>query len=146
MPSHDVHSSHPASHDEDAIRIKREPPHIWLGRLTWVIMLIVMLEYAIGSHQEREPQAAITAFALFLIMLLAWVIVEVVRYVESQPESRMLRDMARANGAAARDSDFDGAFELPRDMVQTPVTDAAPNDHTLPDIDANMDQKDVLYE
>lgn len=145
MPSHDVHSSHPSPHDEDVIRIKREPLRIWLARLTWVIMLIVMLEYAIGSHQEREPQAAITAFALFLIMLLAWAIVEVVRYVESQPESRMLRDMARANGAATRDGDFDGAFELPRNVIQTPVADTARNS-TLPDTAANMDEKDVLYE
>lgn len=81
--------------DEHVIRIRREPLYVWLARLVWLIGLIVLLEYALASRQEREPQAAITAGALFLVILLAGVITEIVRHIESQPESRMMREMAR---------------------------------------------------
>lgn len=79
------------SHDDSHyIRIKREPLHVWLGRLVWLICLVVLLEYALQSRQEREPQAAITAGALCLFLLIAGVIVEIVRHVESQPAGHLL--------------------------------------------------------
>lgn len=116
------------SHDEDdVIRIKREPLYVWLARLTWLIVLIVLLEYALKSHQEREPQAAITAGAICLLLLLAGIVVEIVRYVEAQPESRLLRDVARANSAGnTRDT----------------AGDTAASEHAIDDIG----DKDSLYE
>lgn len=77
--------------DADYIHIKREPLRVWLGRLIWVILLILLLEYAFKSYQEREPQAMITASALATFLLTAGVIVEVVRHVESQGDEAILR-------------------------------------------------------
>jgi hypothetical protein len=79
--------------DTQYIRIKREPMYVWLGRLVWLIGMAVLLEYALQSRQEREPQAAITAGALCLFLLIAGVIVEVVRHVESQPTMHLLNDI-----------------------------------------------------
>lgn len=132
MPLPDTPNSHDTDDTDDVIRIRREPLYVWLARFTWVIVMILLLEYALKSHQEHEPQAAITAGALFLIMLLAGVIVEVVRHVESQPESRLLRDMARANQAAARNAERE----------HTAITDVTSNKHMT---DFTGD-KDVLYE
>jgi Na+/H+ antiporter NhaD/arsenite permease-like protein len=77
--------------EPDYIRIKREPLYIWLARLLWLICLIILLEYAVQSHYEREPQAAISAGALCLVLFVAGVIVEVVRHAESQPTTHVLR-------------------------------------------------------
>lgn len=104
MPLPDTTDSH---RKDDMVCIKREPLYVWLARLTWVIVLVVLLEYALQSHQEREPQAAITTGAICVILLLAGVIVEVVRHIESQPESRRLRDMARANSTTVRNNGQD---------------------------------------
>ena len=73
--------------DADYIHIKREPLYVWLSRLVWVILLILLLEYAFKSHVEREPQATITASALAIFLLVAGVIIEVVRHVESQGDT-----------------------------------------------------------
>lgn len=83
--------------DAEYIRIKREPLYVWLTRLLWLIGLVLLLEYALQSHHEREPQAAITAGALWLVLLVAGVIVEVVRYVEAQPEAHLLRNIQHVN-------------------------------------------------
>jgi hypothetical protein len=80
--------------DAQYIRIKREPLYVWLGRLVWLIGMAVLLEYALQSRQEREPQAAITAGALCLFLLIAGVIVEVVRHVESQPTIHLMNNFS----------------------------------------------------
>ncbi len=83
--------------DAEYIRIKREPLHVWLARLLWLICLVLLLEYALQSHHEREPQAAITAGALCLVLLVAGIIVEVVRHVEARPEAHLLRNIPHVN-------------------------------------------------
>jgi hypothetical protein len=87
MAAPDSKNSHDDTH---YIRIKREPLYVWLGRLIWLICMVVLLEYALQSRQEREPQAAITAGALCLFLFIAGVLVEVVRHVESQPIGHLL--------------------------------------------------------
>lgn len=87
MPAPDSKNSHDDAH---YIRIKRESLHIWLGRLVWLMCMAMLLEYALQSRQEREPQAAITAGALCLFLFIAGVIVEIVRHVESRPPAHLL--------------------------------------------------------
>ncbi|WP_162909674.1 hypothetical protein [Aggregatilinea lenta] len=66
------------------LKVEHAPLYVWLARLTWVIILIVLLEFDVTSWQEREPHAAILATALLIVLLLAGILVEVVRHVEAR--------------------------------------------------------------
>lgn len=86
MPS--SRPDNPQQTPDYVLKVERAPLYVWLARITWVILLIVLLEFAIASWQEREPHAAILASALLIALLLAGIIAEVVRRVEARSPYR----------------------------------------------------------
>jgi hypothetical protein len=63
-------------------RLRRRSLAEWLAWLVWFVLLIVFLEYAITSFAEYERQAAIVAGAIFVGLLAAGIIIEVVKSIE----------------------------------------------------------------
>ncbi|HML22391.1 MAG TPA: hypothetical protein PKD09_12130 [Aggregatilinea sp.] len=78
----------PSEPTDYVLKVERAPLYIWLARLTWAIIVLVLLEFDITSWQEREPHAAILATALLTVLVLAGIIVEVVRHVEARSPYR----------------------------------------------------------
>lgn len=64
------------------LRIRRRSLAAWMGWLIWLIALVILLEYAIASFREHEQQAGIIAGAIFVGLLIAGIIIEVVRSIE----------------------------------------------------------------
>jgi hypothetical protein len=54
----------------------------WLAWLLWLMTLIIVLEYSLTSFREHERQAGILAGAMFIGLLLAGIIIEVIKNVE----------------------------------------------------------------
>lgn len=65
------------------IRVRRRSVREWLALILWLTALLVLLEFTISSRYEREGQAAVLAGALFVGLLLAGLIVQVMRGVEA---------------------------------------------------------------
>lgn len=64
------------------LRLRRRPLAAWLAWLVWLIALVILLEYAFASFAEHERQAGIIAGAIFVGLLAAGIIIEVVRSIE----------------------------------------------------------------
>ncbi|QPC84475.1 hypothetical protein G4Y79_08890 [Phototrophicus methaneseepsis] len=76
--------------DHYVIRIRRRPLAAWMGWLLWLLMLGILLEYALTSFGEYEPQAGILAGALFCGLLLAGAIIGFVQTAEGRSKYRDL--------------------------------------------------------
>jgi len=48
-------------------RVRKRPWYVWLLRVTWVVWLLVWIEFAIGSRQELENQAFTTAMKVLIV-------------------------------------------------------------------------------
>ncbi len=83
----------PASDDKEkqrflSVRIRRRPLYEWLLWLVWLIALALLLEFALSSIAEYEPQAATLSGALFVGLLIAGLIVWFVRRVEAEEQDK----------------------------------------------------------
>ena len=58
-----------AESDHYIFRIRRRPWFAWLGWAFWLAAVIVFLEFGFGSVAEREPRAALLAFAVAALIL-----------------------------------------------------------------------------
>jgi hypothetical protein len=74
--------SHNSSHQ--IIHLRRRSAREWLSGFSWLILLIVLLEYTLRSLDEHEPQAAVLAGALFLGLLIAGIVFQIVCSIESR--------------------------------------------------------------
>lgn len=75
---------HIAKAQEHTFRIRRRSCSSWMAWFLWGIVLFILLEYALSSFSEHEPQAGLLAGALFLGLLMAGLILEFVKIVESR--------------------------------------------------------------
>ncbi|HOA25634.1 MAG: hypothetical protein WBH90_08770 [Aggregatilineales bacterium] len=55
----------------------------WLVLAMWVVVLIIFLEYAVRSVQEREIQAAVIAGIVFVFLLLGGLVLLTLRRIEA---------------------------------------------------------------
>lgn len=51
------------------IRIRKRPWYAWLASALWLTAVFVFLEFGLGSVAEREPRAALIAFAVAVLIL-----------------------------------------------------------------------------
>ncbi len=72
--------------DYYTFRLRRRSFTEWCGWLIWLIMLGILVEYAITSLSEDEPQAGILAGVIALGLLLAGIIVEFMKSVDLRSE------------------------------------------------------------
>ena len=90
--NHDLPPTHSAparqTEPEITIRIRRRPLYEWLLWLVWLILLAILGEFTLGSFAEQEPQAGITAGALFVCLLVAGLIVWAMQRAESHSPYR----------------------------------------------------------
>ena len=68
---------------EITIRVRRRTLREWLAWLVWLILLGILGEFALTSFAEQEPQAGITAGALFMTLLIAGLIVWAIQRAEN---------------------------------------------------------------
>jgi hypothetical protein len=85
-PTHSTPAQEPEP--EITIRIRRRPLYEWLFWLIWLILLAILSEFTLGSFAEQEPQAGITAGALFVCLLVAGLIVWAMQRAESHSPYR----------------------------------------------------------
>ena len=83
------------------IRLRRRSASEWLAGVVWLVGLAVLLDYALSSFRERENQAGILAGAIFVGLLGAGIIIQIMRGVEarSQQRRRLTRQVSRHNPA-----------------------------------------------
>lgn len=66
------------------LHVRKRPFAEWLAWLIWLVILGVLLEYALTSFTEQEPQAGMLAAGIFAGLLLTGIIIEVVKVVEAR--------------------------------------------------------------
>jgi hypothetical protein len=69
-------------------RVRRRALHERLRWLVWGVALLVLLEFAIASHQEQEWQAATIAGALFLVILVAGILANTIWRIEAEEQDK----------------------------------------------------------
>jgi hypothetical protein len=89
------------------IRIRRRSFAEWMAWLLWFIMLVIILEYALASFSEHETQAGIVASMMVVGLLVAGLIVEIIRTVESRSQYQDLLDIDSDPSAIAQTGDSD---------------------------------------
>ncbi len=52
------------------LHIRKRPWTIWLSRAIWILWLVFLTEFAIGSWMERESQAYTLAMKVLLVSML----------------------------------------------------------------------------
>jgi len=70
------------------LRLRRRNRSEWIAILIWILLLGILLEFAVISVQESAPQAAVLGSALFVGLLGAGIIVQIMRGVEARHEHR----------------------------------------------------------
>jgi hypothetical protein len=75
--------------------IRKRSTGEWAAWAVWLIILIILFEYAVSSFHEKEPQAGVLAAALFGSMLLAGIIIEAIKSIETR---RDFDDLPREEG------------------------------------------------
>lgn len=83
-PQHDDENGDSNLQDYHVVRLRKRSCSEWMAIVIWLIVLGVLLEYAWSSIWENEDQAAILAGALFLGLLVAGMIVQLIRSVEAR--------------------------------------------------------------
>lgn len=82
------HSSSPPDQQGNhrLIRLRRRAISEWLALLIWLVLLVILLEYALTSLYEHETQAAILAGALGIGLLVAGIIIQFMRGIEARSQ------------------------------------------------------------
>ena len=70
------------------LRVRRRSYVEWLAWVLWLLGLAVLLEYALASFDEQEPQAGVLALGLFIGLLFTGIIIELVRAIEARSAYR----------------------------------------------------------
>ncbi|MFW5708840.1 MAG: reductive dehalogenase [Chloroflexota bacterium] len=99
---HTRRSTMPHSSRYTIIQMRRRSLSEWLAGVVWIIVLFILLEYIFSSFQENEVQAAALAGALFIGVLLAGIITQIVRNVEA----RAPKDFHQETPCVDADDDF----------------------------------------
>lgn len=61
------------------IKVKKRPWYSWLLAAIWVVVEVFLLQNAIASSQELEPQAALIFWISFAVLLVVGLVVWFVR-------------------------------------------------------------------
>ena len=56
--------------DTVTFRIRKRPWYVWLSRAVWILWLLLWLDFAIGSWQEREQSVFLIASEVLIISIL----------------------------------------------------------------------------
>lgn len=75
---------HPAAPDYVFLRIRRRPCASWMAWFLWLVALAILLEFSLSSFAEREPQPGVVAGGMFLALLMAGLIIEITKIIESR--------------------------------------------------------------
>ena len=95
------------------IRIRRRSLAEWLAWLMWFIIIVIILEYVLVSFNDHETQAGIVASMMFVGLLVAGLIIEIMRTIESRNQHQDLLDTNSVSLTAvqAEDSDEEDPYE-----------------------------------
>jgi uncharacterized integral membrane protein len=66
--------------------IRKRSTGEWAAWAVWLIILIILFEYAVSSFYEEEPQAGVLAAALCGSILLAGIIIEAIKSIETRKD------------------------------------------------------------
>lgn len=89
----------PHAENSHIIRLRRRSVSELLAGVVWLIGLAVLLDYALSSFSENEHQAGILAGAIFVGLLGAGIVIQIMRGIEarSQQRRRLTRQVSRQN-------------------------------------------------
>ncbi len=89
MNHHDSQREHvPHADEHHIIRLRRRSVSEWLAGIVWLVGLAVLLDYALSSFREQESQAGILAGAIFIGLLGAGIIVQIMWGIEARSRQR----------------------------------------------------------
>lgn len=91
MNQHEAPASQPEQNARDRqlwhhFYVRRRSLAEWLMWLIWLVILLILLDYSLVSFIEDEPQAGILSGAIFMGLLLAGMVVEVVKIIDRRSE------------------------------------------------------------
>ena len=103
------HKPHPASPDYFFLRIRRRPCASWMAWFLWLVALAILLEFSLASFAEREVQPGVVAGGMFVVLLMAGLIIEITKIIESHSVYRDVvhQDATEQDIVRASDADMD---------------------------------------